>query len=93
MRTAASIPSSGSTGVAAKILLSLFCGAALLIGTTVTYMFARGIVPGLRTHLWRETPCRIVESRVAQGADGSVAVGIAGIIFMLRARRGTAVGA
>lgn len=54
-----------------KIVVSLFCGAAILIGSAVTYMFARGIVPGLRTHLWRESPCRIVESGVAQGADGS----------------------
>jgi hypothetical protein len=71
MMTTNSIPSSGPAGAAVKIVLSLFCGAAILIGSAVTHMFARGIAPGLRTHLWRESPCHIVESEVAQGADGS----------------------
>ncbi len=71
MSTTPSTSPSGSAPVAVKVLLSLFCGGALLIGSALTYMFARGIVPGLRTHLWRESSCRIVESRVAQGPSGS----------------------
>ena len=73
MTATASIPPGSPVGGAVvKIVVSSFCGAAILIGSAVTSMFARGIVPGLRTHLWQESSCRIIASGVARGLDRSI---------------------
>ncbi|HVE65368.1 MAG TPA: DUF3592 domain-containing protein, partial [Thermoanaerobaculia bacterium] len=63
--------SSAPAGVFGKIFASLFFLGFFAIGSFFTWQVGRAVYGMARAWTWRETPCRIVESRVAQNQDES----------------------
>ena len=61
--------SSAPAGIPGKIFASLFFLAFFAIGSVFAYQVGRAVYGMARTWTWRETPCRIVESRVDQNLD------------------------